>query len=80
MQIVDRLWRQQLDCALGSIGDEQPEQLKIRVFGAPAVAQQRLAEAIEALRMKSYVFADTSAVATSPWFTVTDVRFARETE
>lgn len=80
MEIVDRMWQLRLARAVESISTTQPHSLKVRVFGSPSRAQERLAEAIEALRANGYGFARADTVAHSPFFTISDAYFRRASE
>lgn len=77
MEIIDRMWQLRLSRTVGSIPSTEPQSLKVRVSGSPDRAQERLAEAIEALRPEGYGFARADTVVHSPFFMVSDAHFRR---
>lgn len=80
MEIVDRMWQLRLGRTVESISTTEPQSLKVRVFGSPDRAQERLAEAIEALRPKGFELARADTAVHSPFFMISDAYFRRASD
>jgi hypothetical protein len=69
------LWERHLNRALDEIRANRPARPKIRIFGTPAKAQERVLAVRDALEPEGYEFHSVNRVAASPFFTVTDAYF-----
>jgi len=72
MNITERLWQRQVNRNLDAIRTARPTHAKVRIFGTPAGAQQRLLILGRALVQEGYEIDHIDQVAASPFFTVTD--------
>jgi hypothetical protein len=75
---AERLWKRHLSNIIGHIRDTRPLVARVRIFGTPARAQERVVLLTQALQAEAYDFRGVNPIAASLFFTVSDLYFERQ--